>query len=266
MVLATLIAAADSWTGSDGLDCTFCFLRDFLRLQSSLYYLTEATLFFHLFTFVSQISDHAESSNRAVRTGGEYVNSIIMSLFRAFGSTGIILPLVLGKEQTLLANMDFHVYLWIACITLYAVQKYVPNFYFWPISNHLQWFLYWAGNTCNGIFEVNALVLGFDLAAQGFPDSLGAAFVLSFMGVYGAHIVEKGFAGGFDDAYANEYMLAAFGTIFYKLLQDVCNIQAPNAQCVLVLLRVVQNRSDFRKMFARMLDGLRSFQKDIRRR
>jgi hypothetical protein len=170
------------------------------------------------------------------------VGSCCTTLFKAFGSAGLLVPICLGKGDAL-QNLDFFIYLWLA---VQVHQNLMLRATIRPqIQTALNNTTAVLGNLAQAIYEVSVCVAAYQAASAQFSGSLATPVIFGFLAVYSARLVEKGLSGAFSSDASNEYLLGVFGTILYKVATDYDLVPAITIQCLLVVARFYGNTYDF---------------------
>ncbi|CAD7924752.1 unnamed protein product [Amoebophrya sp. A120] len=159
-----------------------------------------------------------------------FAHSFVLSLIRAFGSYGFVLPLVLGQ----LPNRAFEscdTYLWtLAGSMLYAgffLAHMVPErFHKYPCVLH---------RVAYSVIRGNSLGHGFSMTVNLIPNSALAPFFGGFIAVNGHRFLEYGVAILAKDTVDTDVVFGVFGSCIYFVGVQYLKCPASVARAVLVL-------------------------------
>mmetsp|Transcript_12268 Transcript_12268/g.29751 ORF Transcript_12268/g.29751 Transcript_12268/m.29751 type:complete len:277 (+) Transcript_12268:107-937(+) len=159
-----------------------------------------------------------------------FVHLIFLALIRAFGSYGVVLPLLLGQ----LPNRAFEssdTYLWSLATGLFYSGFFVAHVL--PPKIH-KFFLY-VNRFCHSVIRGNSLGHGFSMTVNLAPSSLWAPFLGGVAAVCGHKVLEGG-VNAFQETADADVLFGLFGSFIYFVLVQYVAMPAALARALLVLI------------------------------
>lgn len=234
-------------------------IQNILRNESTIDHMNEATVFFYVWAVVAS-------------TGGGYVERFLMSMVKAWGALGFLLPLVYNVAgassrggNDMFANMDKMA--WGVIVAMFVDEfcvKYLNKIYDAAGTPALH---ETARDIGEGIMRSAACATGYFGFQAAFRGNHMAGFFGAMLAVIGDKVITKG-VGAFNVAYSGagsaRGKLAVFGGMALWFMMEQMKFSNAQARAGLAFMNVAQIWLDFDPAVAAVADAVNGARKKLK--
>lgn len=176
--------------------------------------------------------------------GKNIVHKVALTLSRAFGSDGFLLPLVLGGLPSA-TYKAFDAYLTTIIAAIFFVTVVLDRF----VPSNVSDLLAYPTDLAYAVVKGNAAGHGFVMVAAALPDSLAAPLFGAYLAVNGHRMLENGIGALAVSKFDGDNLLGVVGGALYYALIEYGRVSAIQARVLLVVFRVSADYVDYNGLY-----------------